>query len=145
MAALVAALAIAVALFLQRRRPDAPTQGPTAVVPVQLDRDDFAGPEAPWLVAIFTSASCETCASVKARAAVLESPEVVVQELEARMDADLHRRYGIDAVPLLVMADTDGVVRRHFLGPVSGTDLWGALAELREPGTLGPDCHSGAS
>ena len=142
-AALVAAVAIGVALLLQRRRPDPPTQGATAVVPVQVDRHDFAGRDADWLVVAFTSAVCETCASVVARASLLASEDVVVQEVEVRADPELHRRYGIDAVPLVLVADGEGVVRRHFLGPVSGTDLWGAVAELRQPGTLGPDCQPG--
>ena len=45
---------------------------------------------------------------------------------------DLHRRYRIDAVPLLVIADDAGVVRHHFLGPVTATDLWAAMARLRD-------------
>ena len=142
-AALVGALAVGAALLLQRRRPDPPTQGATAVVPVHLDRHDFLGPEAAWLVVVFTSAECETCASVIARASMLASADVVVQDVEVRANSDLHRRYGIDAVPLVLVADREGAVRKHFLGPVSGTDLWGALADLRQPGSLSPDCRPG--
>ncbi|HEY4332527.1 MAG TPA: hypothetical protein VGM78_08160, partial [Ilumatobacteraceae bacterium] len=47
---------------------------------------------------------------------------------------DLHTRYKIDAVPTLVIADREGVVRASFLGPVSATDLWAACAEARQPG-----------
>ena len=65
----------------RRRRPDPPTQ-PAAHVPVQLDRADFARPDAPWLVAVFTSATCQTCADVAAKAAVLASDDVAVAEVE---------------------------------------------------------------
>ena len=71
------------------------------------------------------------CASVWERAQVVDSGEVAVQNVEAKADKRLHERYRIDAVPLLVIVDAEGVVRRHFLGPVSAADLWGALAELR--------------
>lgn len=43
----------------------------------------------------------------------------------------LHAKYAIDGVPILVIADADGVVRKHFIGPVTATDLWAAAAEAR--------------
>jgi hypothetical protein len=61
---------------------------------------------------------------------------VAVQEAEVTRDADLHERYRIDAVPTLVIADAAGVVRGSFVGPVTATDLWATVAELREPGSL---------
>ena len=137
----LAAVVAVIAVVLQRRRPDAPTQpsgGFTA--PVQLDRADFARPEAPWLVAVFTSATCNTCADVTAKAAVLESSEVAVQVIEAVDDRSLHERYGIEAVPIVAIAGPDGVVGSSFMGPVSSTHLWAALAELRDPGSVPPDC-----
>lgn len=142
--ALIAVVAV-VAVVLQRRRPDPPTQR-TFTVPDQLDRADFPRPDAAWLVAVFTSASCSTCAGVWAKAQHLDSDAVAVAELEVSADAEVHKRYGIDAVPTTVVADADGVVRRSFLGPVTATDLWAAVAELREPGTLpegGCQSHSG--
>lgn len=139
--ALVAA-AIVVALVLQRRRPDAPARGGW-VVPAQLDRRDFDHPDAPWLVVVFTSATCDSCAGVLERAAALASDQVAVQDAEVGARRDLHDRYGIDAVPTLVVADRDGVVRGSFVGPVNATDLWGTLAELREPGSVPPSCDHG--
>ena len=56
----VAAVASGLALLLQRRRPDAPVRTGW-IVPEQLDRDDFEHPDAPWLVAVFTSDSCDSC------------------------------------------------------------------------------------
>jgi hypothetical protein len=130
------AVAIGVAVVVERRRrPDAPTNvGHT--VPDQLDRRDFARPEAPWLVAVFTSASCSTCAGVWDKARLLASDDVAVHEVEVGTARDLHERYRITAVPALVVADGEGAVRASFLGPVTATDLWATVAELREPGTL---------
>jgi hypothetical protein len=143
-AAVLVVVAVVAAIVLQRRRPDAPTGGDWSV-PAQLDRDDFDRPSAPWLVAVFTSATCSSCQSVWERAQPLESDHVAVQHAEVAERADLHRRYGIDAVPTLVVADADGVVRASFVGPVNATDLWGTLAELREPGSVPPSCDHGAA
>jgi hypothetical protein len=126
----VVALAIAAALRA-RRRSDPPTQ-PRGNVPVQLDRADFPRPDAAWLVVVFTSATCATCADVAAKAAVLESDDVAVVESEYQRQRAVHQRYGVDAVPLTVVADRSGVVRRSFLGPVSATDLWAAVAWTRD-------------
>jgi hypothetical protein len=140
------ALAVAVAVVAQRRRrPPAPTlTGHT--LPDQLDRADFTRPEAPWLVAVFTSATCHTCAGVWEKAMMLASDDVAVQRLQAVEEKALHTRYGVTAVPGLVVADAAGVVRARFLGPVTATDLWATVAELREPGSL-PDaaCDHGVA
>ena len=139
---LVAAVLVAVvgvaALVLQRRRHvDPPTQQRWQV-PAQLDRADFAGAGADWLVVTFTSATCTTCADVRRKAAVLASNDVSVFDAEYTADRALHERYKIEAVPTVVIADREGVVRASFLGPVSATDLWAACAEARHPGT-GPE------
>ena len=140
-ALVLAAVVIVVALVAQRRRPDAPGSPPAGfAAPAQLDRADFDSPASPWLVAVFTSASCSTCAQVWATAQVLGSEQVAVQQVEATADADLHQRYGIQAVPIVAIADDRGVVRSSFLGPVSATHLWAAVAELREPGSVPPGC-----
>ena len=127
----IVAVAVAVAIVARRRRPDPPTQ-PCRAVPAQLDRADFDRPDAGWLVAVFTSATCHTCEDVARKAAVLASDDVAVAEIEYGPHRELHARYGIDAVPILVIADRDGVVRRSFVGPVSATDLWAAVAAARE-------------
>ncbi len=129
-AAVLVALAVVVAVVLDRRRVDAPTQARWAV-PTQLDRSDFARAEAAWLVAVFTSSTCDSCVGAVARALPLESAEVAVQEVEVGAEPELHRRYGIDAVPCLVVADAAGVVRASFVGPPTATDLWAAVADVR--------------
>lgn len=130
-AVVVGLAAVAVALVLRRRavRPLEPAAN--WHVPTTLQRRDFERPEAPWLVVAFTSATCHTCAATWERTRMLESAEVAVQQVEAKADRELHERYRVDAVPLVVVADADGGVQAHFLGPVAAADLWGALAELR--------------
>ena len=141
MVALVLVLAaVIVAVVLQRRRPAPPT-AKVWNIPAQLDRADFNEPSTPWLVAVFTSSTCTACSDVAMKASALISDVVAVQELEVVADAELHRRYGIDAVPLVLIVDGEGVVVRHFLGPVTATDLWAAMAEAREPGSTPEGCH----
>ncbi|HSB87965.1 MAG TPA: hypothetical protein VLD86_16750 [Ilumatobacteraceae bacterium] len=125
---LVVALAVG-ALLRRRRTVDAPTQ-PIAAVPAQIDRADFVT-EVPWLVAVFSSATCSTCADVVAKAGVLASSDVAVVNVEYPVAAELHRKYHVDAVPIVVIADQTGVVRASFVGPVTATDLWAAVAEAR--------------
>lgn len=134
------AAAGAVALVLRRRDADAPEQGASWAVPTHLDRSDFDRPEAPWLVAVFSSATCLSCGDTWAKAQLLESDAVSVQEVEARSRQDLHDRYQVEAVPMVVVASADGTVLRSFVGPPTATDLWAALAEVREPGTVPPGC-----
>ncbi len=122
--------AMALAFVLQRRRPDPPTQARWKV-PSQLDRSDFPRPEAPWLVAVFTSTTCDACAGTMAKSEVLACEEVAVAEVELGSNPALHRRYDIDAVPTMVIADRSGVVRASFVGPPPASDLWAAMAELR--------------
>ncbi len=132
-AAAIVAVAATIALSIRRRaRPDAPTQQRHRV-PAQLDRADFSNPDVDWLIVVFTSATCDTCADTVTKAQVLASRSVVVEEVEYASDRERHRRYAIDAVPTLVVADSAGVVQASFVGRVSATDLWAAVAEVREP------------
>lgn len=139
-ALVLAAVAVGVAAVLQRRRADVPTQPSSWEAPAQIDRSDFDRPDAPWLVCVFSSSTCSTCADVVTKAEVLASSDVAVQEIEAVRDKALHDRYRIEAVPIVAIADAEGVVRQSFVGPVSSTHLWAALAELREPGSVPHDC-----
>jgi hypothetical protein len=127
--ALAMVFAVGVSAVLRKRRTDAPTQG-SFHMPTQLDRGDFESPQSPWLVAVFTSN----------KATVLASRDVVVQRIDYTENPELHRRYNIDAVPTLVIADQRGVVRNGFLGPVKAQDLWAAVAECREPGSTPDPC-----
>ena len=133
--AVVAVVAIVAEVVRRRREADPPTQA-RGDIPAQLDRGDFDGES--WVVAVFTSDSCTTCADVVRKAEVLRSNEVAVAAVSYQARKDLHERYDVDAVPCLVIADADGVVHAGFLGPVTATDLWAAIANARDPGSIEP-------
>ncbi len=113
---------LAVAWLVRRLRTPAPT-APTYSVPAQLERWDFAQPNTDWLLALFTSKSCSTCAAVVKAADGLANGSLAVQEVEYRRHGELHRRYAIDAVPLAVLADRTGAVRASLAGPASSGEL----------------------
>lgn len=104
-------------------------------MPSQLDRADFAYPNAAWLVVVFTSETCLSCAEMRRKAEVLTSPDVAYQDVSWQADRRLHERYQVETVPMLVLADRHGVVRASFVGTPSATDLWAAVAEARNPGS----------
>ena len=131
--AVVAIAAVVSEVVRRRRSADPPTQ-PRHEVPSQLDRADFDGDG--WLVAVFTSETCATCADVVRKAEVLRSTDVAVATVPFQTGRQLHERYAIDAVPCLVIADAEGVVHAGFLGPVTATDLWAAVANARQPGSI---------
>ena len=136
-AAVLVAVVAALALLVQRRRrSDAPSQPRRWPVPAQLDRFDFEGVAAPWLGALFTSATCDSCGRIEKMVRPLASPSVAVTVLPWQDHKALHDRYGIEAVPCFVLADEQGVVRYGFVGrDVTATDFWAAVAEARASGS----------
>lgn len=137
----IVVVVLCIAFVMRRRTPDAPPRD-VYPVPRQLDRADFPRPDAPWLVALFSSTVCESCADLPPKVAALESPEVVTCEVEASARGDLHRRYAISAIPMTLIADGEGVVHRAFVGAFTATDLWAAVADARAPGST-PEPHIG--
>jgi hypothetical protein len=131
---IVVAVAVAEVLRRRGRRPEPPTQGRWRVS-TQLDRADFDEPEAPWLVVVFTSSTCDSCARAVEKASVLRSADVAFQEVSYQERKDLHQRYNIDAVPTILAVDAEGVAHASFVGTPSATDLWAAVAEARKPGS----------
>ena len=134
-AALVAAAVVVAAIVERRNRTGQPGAVPFTADGYgvhQVVRSDFARPDAPWLVVLFSSVDCGGCVEMAAKIAVLESDSVAVVVCEYTANRALHERYAVDAVPLVVVADTDGVVRKSFLGSATATDLWAAVAEARE-------------
>ena len=138
----VAIFAAAAAWWLRRRTPDGPSRD-AFPVPRQLARPDFPRADAPWLVAYFSSETCASCQGLGAKVAVLESAEVATCEVEFASQRELHDRYDVSAIPMILIADSAGVVLRAFVGATSATDLWAALAECREPGST-PEADLGA-
>lgn len=140
---MVVGVVLVVAVVAQRRRRPAPPPRTVYPVPRQLDRSDFGRPDAPWLVAYFWSRTCDSCQGLAAKVAVLDGPEVATATVEATDQRDLHLRYEIAAIPMILIADADGVVQRAFVGAVSATDLWAAVADVRSPGSV-PEAGLGA-
>jgi hypothetical protein len=134
-AALVAAVLVIAFVVQRRRRPAPPPRSPYPV-PRQLDRNDFPRADAPWLVAFFWSLTCDSCAGLDQKVAALESNAVATCALEADADRAVHQRYEIAAIPMILVADCEGVVQRSFVGAVSATDLWAAVADVRSPGSV---------
>lgn len=127
----LAGLAGVVAYALrQKLGTDAPTR-PAWVVPSHVDRRDLARPEAPWMVALFSSTTCLACRATWDKVQPLESDDVAVQDIDTIADRALHERYGVDAVPLTVILGPDGTVAKHFLGEPTTADLWAAVADAR--------------
>lgn len=137
----VVILAVALNQLFARRSKQAPTQAdPT--MPTQIDRSDFAEEQKEWLVLAFTSSSCNTCTDIERKAVALRSRNVAVDVCEYSVNQVLHKKYAIDAVPTLLFVDNEGVVRKGFLGPASATDIWAALARVRDglPDPHGDNC-----
>lgn len=124
----VAGMATAVAFVVQRQQRPAPTVTPGAP-PGSLDRSDFRAPEAPLLVAVFTSATCTSCDAVWAELAGYESPRVATQNIEFGAEPALHERYGIESVPTAVIVDATGETQAAFVGPL-GADHRQVLRRL---------------
>jgi hypothetical protein len=126
------AVAGGVAFYLERRRKaTAAPMRDTYPVPRQLFRQDFPQAEAPWLVALFSSRTCDSCAVMRQKVLALGSSEVAVCDIEFTESRGLHERYQISGVPMVLIADSEGVVRQSFVGSVSATDLWAAVAGIR--------------
>ena len=129
-ALVVIVAAVVVARLLERRRPTPPTRD-AYPVPAQLDRLDFPRPDAPWLFVLFSSRTCDSCGPMVSRVCDLESETVATVQVEAKADKALHDRYRIEGVPMVVLADADGVVRAGFVGAVDTWELEDALAKAQ--------------
>jgi hypothetical protein len=138
-------VAMAVAEVIRRRTAQPAPVRTGTIAPGQLDRGDFARPDADWLVVLFSSETCLSCEGAWEKVELLESGAVAVERVSFQADRERHERYGVDAVPLVLVADADGVVQATFVGPPSAADLWASLAELRSPGSVPEGCDHHAS
>ena len=85
---------------------------------------------------VFTSATCQSCAAMAGKAAVLASAQVAVDVVEVTEPA----RRSTASTPSTPCPSSSwptrrGVVGASFIGPASATDLWAAVAEVRQPGS----------
>ena len=94
----IVVVAVLVGLVLRHRRAVAAPTQPRQLVPAQLDRADFSAPT-PWLVAVFSAASCATCGDVVRKARVLVQLEMIApvtdEEIAARVEAAVGAMAGV--------------------------------------------------
>ena len=126
----VAVAASIIAALLQRWHPRESIAAPHSI-PQYLSRTDFDQPDSAWLIAVFSSKDCATCAPVALEAYKLTDADVTVQEIPVDSSAELHRRYCVSAVPMLLIADADGLVCAHHLGPATNSELRKLLDNAR--------------
>lgn len=118
---------LVVAILIRRRDSGSMAHGERWSVPAQLERSDFDGQDAERLVVVFSSATCDACARTWERVNAHVGPDTAVTEVSYQERRDLHDRYGIDAVPTLVVADREGIVLASFVGPPGEDELIEAL------------------
>ncbi len=120
------AVAVAVAWFLQQRRPEAPS-APSYRAPKQLDRDDFDVPAELALVVVFGSTTCDSCPVAWETVTSVERSETGAQLVHVQDRPDLHKRYKIDGVPTTLVVAPDGAVHASFFGLVDADTITEAL------------------
>jgi hypothetical protein len=134
--AMAIVLIVCLAAWLLRRRQYSPPTQASWHPPMQLDRNDFVDPQKAWLVAVFTSVLCDACEKAITTGSFLESADVAYQLITAEDNAALHDRYRIEQVPLLLIADHEGVVRLNTVGPPVATEVWSEFAHIRKHAEL---------
>ncbi len=126
---LLGTFAVLVAYSVNRRRTDSPSV-PQSSLPVQIDRRDFEKPEKKWLLAFFSSESCSSCRTVRNLLKNIQANTIHIQEINFPKDRELHTRYGIDSVPIILIIDSDGVVTWSFAGTPSSALISDAISNL---------------
>tara|TARA_Y100001960_G_C14481441_1_gene732010 strand:+ start:255 stop:653 length:399 start_codon:yes stop_codon:yes gene_type:complete len=115
MVLLLGAFAASVAYFVNRRGADSPSV-PKNSLPIQIDRRDFDQPETSQLLVLFSSETCDSCDKSRELIKSISIDSVCIQEVEFPKHRNIHERYGIDSVPIILVADTDGVVIWSYAG-----------------------------
>lgn len=129
--AVISVAATAVAVLVGRVRTG---HAPDAVLrpgepPDRVDRGDFvSGPG--WVLVVFTAVGCASCSRTMAAAGNLAADHLTVLEVTRDDQADLHAKYGVEALPTLLFVDSGGWVRGSYLGSPSVQQLEATLAEL---------------
>lgn len=131
-------VAVVVALVIQARTDRTPARGRWPV-PTQIHAADLPGGR-DVAVLLFSSATCDTCEQVRGVLAELREDlrdAVGVADVSVQDQPAIHERYGVEAVPTLVVADAAGVVRASWVGPVRVDELEAALGALVGPADQG--------
>ncbi|MAU39820.1 MAG: hypothetical protein CL501_03025 [Actinobacteria bacterium] len=121
--------AFSVSALANRRKPDSPSV-PRSILPYQLDRSDFSEPDIEWIFVLFTSETCDACDLVVNEVSKISLSNVVVQNIDFAVNKSLHARYEIDSVPILLLADRQGIVQWSFAGVPPSIAISEALVNL---------------
>jgi hypothetical protein len=68
---------------------------------------------------------------MRERVSVLEDDDVAVVDVEFSTARDVHERYAISGVPMVLVADAEGVVHESFVGPATADELATAVERSR--------------
>ncbi len=115
MVLLLGVFAAIVAFLVNKRNSDSPSV-PRNSLPIQIDRSDFENPKTEWILILFSSDSCDSCQGVRNLIKGLTLDSLHIQEVEFPQEIATHQRYGIDSVPITLVAGTDGVVVWSYAG-----------------------------
>ncbi|MEC7924190.1 MAG: hypothetical protein VYB80_03135 [Actinomycetota bacterium] len=115
MVLLLGVFAAIVAFLVNKRNSDSPSV-PRNSLPIQIDRSDFENPKTEWILILFSSDSCDSCQEVRNLIKGLTLDSFHIQEVEFPQETPTHQRYGIDSVPITLVAGTDGVVVWSYAG-----------------------------
>ena len=112
---LLGAFAIIVAYIANNRRTDSPSV-PKSSLPIQVDRNDFNMPGMKWLLVFFSSESCSSCIQVREILSEIPLNSIHIQEVSFPQEKNLHTRYAINSVPIVLIANLEGVVIWSYAG-----------------------------
>ena len=112
---LLGAFALIVAYTANNRRTDSPSV-PKSSLPIQVDRNDFDMPEIKWLLVFFSSESCSSCIQVREILSGIPLNSIHLQEVSYPQGKNLHTRYAINSVPIVLIANLEGVVTWSYAG-----------------------------
>ena len=129
LALLLGGFATLIAYLVNRKRADSPSV-PKSSLPVQIDRSDFENPNRTWLLVFFSSDTCDSCIKVRDLIYGMPLNSVHFQEVSFPKGEGLHLRYGIDSVPIILIADFEGVVVWSYAGVPSAELLGDAISNL---------------
>jgi hypothetical protein len=129
---LVVAACLGLILYSRSKKPS-PTSTTHYDAPSHIERGDFPDATTEVFAVAFTSASCESCHDIvtKLKAAQTSQVDISIVEYEDDHGKTLHKKYDIEAVPTVVICDSNGTTQKAFLGAVTATDLWAGLAQVR--------------
>ena len=132
MVLLLGVFAALVAYFVNRRGTDSPSV-PKNSLPIQIDRKDFNEPTTSQLLVLFSSETCDSCETARELLQNYSLDSVCVQEVQFPQQRDIHERYGIDSVPIILVADVDGVVLWSYAGVPADDLFFNMVSSLQGP------------